>query len=454
MVTKANSALTSTRRVNSFSICECLDNVIKYSDKSIVFYNDKLVYKQYPLNQLNWINELFIVNYLNNLPAAQYTQKNIIKFLKCEIIDDFVIDPHKKEISLDRKEKVLRITMKKYDTTLDKIRNFTDGEIFLILHKLTSAMIYCVSREILHRDIKEKNIFVNYTEVGNSRKITEVVLADFNISSINYYAHTIKNSEINTISHRSPEICQSINLSTTIKYGEKTDVWSMCVVLSFLITNHSFYGFLVDGYIHINRDFMCNVEHVIIAMEHFLKIFANKKLKHIKLYKKIIFMGIQHYRTRCDFQTIFDNLREYNKNEGKYKLGFVKILRISSPTITNSKALVKNTKYIRLLHGELQTHDSVLMLFYKAVLKSMTYIMEKKLESKVFLFSMYILALFISDDNHENLDYYINIFNKMNDSRTLLENSDTQTTHKKISSSHVYSEIRKILRIQSFNILQ
>lgn len=439
--------------INAFSVCDCLDNIIKISKENVVFYNDDLVYKQYPLNKLNWINEVFIVNYLNNLPSIKHYHKNIIKFIKCEIVDDYAINTYKNEICLDKKEKVLRIIMKKYDTTLDKIKHFTDDEIFLILHKLISAMLYCISNDILHRDIKERNIFVNYSSVENLRTLDDIVLADFNISSINYYVHSMKKSEINTISHRSPEIYKSIKLSTNIKYGEKTDVWSMCIVLSFLITNHSFYGFLSGSYLQIDPDIMGNVNNMTIVMKHFLKLFANNNLKHIDLYKKIIFMGIQHHQTRSTFQEIFDILRDYNQINGNYNLEFPKIVQIDSPIVINSRVLVKNTKYIRFLHSELQIHDSVLMMFYKSIIKIKTFISIEKLESEVFLFAVYILVLFISDDNHRSLIHYISKFNRIIHEQILFKKSIASIIYKKLSSDQVYYEICKILEIQKFNIL-
>jgi serine/threonine protein kinase len=437
---------------NSFSVCDCLDNIIKYSNKSIVFYRDNLVYKQYPLKELNWVNEVLIVNYINTSLKLQNLDKNIIQFVKCEIINDFVINALKNEICTNKKEKVLRITMNKYDTTIDKLSDFNDYEIFLILYKLISAMLYCISKDILHRDIKENNIFVNYSDTGNCRTLTDVVLADFNISSVNYYVHIAQTSEINTVSHRSPEICKSLKFSTNIKYGEKTDVWSICIVLSFLITNHSFYGFLSDSYLHINPDIICNVDNIIIVMKHFLKLFANTKLKDIKLYKKIIFMGIQHYSTRNTFQEIFDILRDYNIKNKKYDLKFSKINQIIAPAIINSRILVKNTENIRYLHRKLQIHDSVLMIFYKLIMKTENNIDSEMLSSEVFLLTIYILSLFVSYDNHEKLKYYVTRYNKINKIVLLLKKKCK--IYKSITVDEVYNEIYKILPIMNFDILK
>jgi serine/threonine protein kinase len=446
MININNNQPVLQNNTNSLSVSDCLNNIIQYSSKSIIFYNNNLVYKQYPIKELNWINEIFIVNYLNK---TQTVYKNIIKFIKCEIIDDYIINAKKNEIYLDKKEKVIRITMIKYKHTLNQLNHFNDDEIFIIMHKLLLSVLYCLSKDILHRDIKEKNIFINYTELSlkfnkKKRKITDVILADFNISSINYYVHSLKKVNINTRSHRSPEICKAIYNNNKINYGEKTDVWSFCIVVSFLITNRSFYSFLNDGYLQISPNIMHNVNKLLIAMKHFLKIYANNKLKYITLYKKIIFMGIVHINDRCTFQNIFDVINKYNKTHGKYNLVFLTPDKNSPPLTSNSKLIVDNTKCIRLLHTFLNVDDSVLLLFYKLIVNDRKFIKSNKFdELNKYLFTVYILMLFVSDDNHKNLNHYIQIYNNLNSPNKLNQ----------LTFDQIILQIQKLLQIHNFCIL-
>ena len=138
---------------NSNTIMSCKNNIIKCSSNNITFFDNKCVFKQFSYNKYLWVNELINVNILNH--------PNIIKFKKCEILDDYTINIQNKEINLNKKEKVVRITMDKYDATLDILKKFTDSEIFYIVNSLISAISCCHSNNILHRDIKSDNILIN-----------------------------------------------------------------------------------------------------------------------------------------------------------------------------------------------------------------------------------------------------------------------------------------------------
>lgn len=431
----SSSAIVPSRRVRETSVKDYADNFIKHSSKCVVFSNGEFVYKQFSLKSLYWTNEVFLVNYLNSIPTI--SQKNIIKFKKCEILDDYKIDENGK-VCINKKEKVIRITMNKYNAPLDKLKNFKDDEIFFIMNKILIAVLFCLSKDIMHRDIKEKNIFVNYDiKPDKNRIITHVVLADFNISSINYYAHEIKTPRFGTITHRPPELHRAIRDSRSEVYGENTDMWSFCVVLSFMVTNHSFYLFLNDGYLQIMPDIIYDDNKLQIAMGHFLKIYANKKLKHLDFYKKVIFLGICPKKDRILFSELFNMVIEYNRYHTHFELDSFE-LDDDSPKAKNSKIIVKNTAFIRKYHNELQMHDSVLMLFYKSVIYTSAFVGQNILKSKSFLFTLYILLLMTSDDNHRRLSHYIQLFSIFGYNITIDE---------------VYDDMQKILYAHNFNIL-
>lgn len=346
------------------SIITCKDKIIKYSSNNITFFENGHVYKQFSFNKFRWINELINVNYLKH--------SNIIKFLKCEILDDYVVDVQRKEIHLNKTEKVVRITMEKYDATIDMLKKFTDDEIFYIINGLLSAILYCNTKNILHRDIKEKNIFVNYKfesdkkndTTKQKRIITSVVLADFNISKYKYQTQSINNYKIMTISHRSPEISNAILNNKHFNYDERIDVWSFCVVISFLITGKSFYSFLTDGYLLIDNNIIYNVEKMIIIMKHFIKIYASKKLKHIDLYKKIIFMGIKSYHYRSTFMDLHNEIKCYiTKKNLTYKLNDFYYNRSPEQPLNNK--IIEKSILIRKLHSVLGYNNIVIVTYYK-----------------------------------------------------------------------------------------
>jgi serine/threonine protein kinase len=333
------------------SIMTCKDKIIKYSSNNVCFFDDNFVYKQYSYKKFNWANEIFNVNSLNH--------PNIIKFNVCEIADDYVIDIKNKEICLDQTEKVVRITMPRYGHTLDALKDFNDYEIFYIITSIISAIVHCHKNSVLHRDIKEKNIFVNCnTSDENKRVLTDIVLADFNISKYKYKIPELNTNKIMTITHRSPEINEAIIYNNKITYDERVDVWSFCIIITYLITGKKFYNFLKHSYVKLMPNIMSDAEKIIIVLKHFLKIHEYKHLVHLNLYKKIIFMGIASYDNRCSISDILNSINDYNK-----KIQLYNIEIYNTEDIPFIYPAVLRVPYIYEIHQLLQNHDIILSSF-------------------------------------------------------------------------------------------
>lgn len=387
---------------HSPSIISCKDKIIKYSSNSIIFFENGHVYKQYLIKDMRWLNEVVLVNYLNH--------DNIIKFNKCEIVNDYAIDVKNKEIILNKKEKMLRVTMDKYNATLNQLRNFSDYEIFMILNKLLLAVNYCISKSILHRDIKEKNIFINYTQYPNPKKnkrkkriINTVVLADFNISSYKFHVNKLKKSNIMTITHRPPELFYDIYNKKNNAYDDRVDVWAFGIVLSFLITDHSFYSFLNESFLQIDNTIIYSALKLSIIMKHFLKLHS-RKLKHLEFYKSIILKCMVPYETRSTFQEIYDIIRTYNMNLN-YNLEFPVLTKVISPEVNNLYKTIQYTNWVKKLHDESQNHDIIMVEFYKILKKTKN----NQIASHTFLLSLYILVSYILNDFRQTIEYYITL---------------------------------------------
>ena len=419
--------------MGSPSIISCKDNIIKYSTNNITFFENEYVYKQFLFNKFRWINELINVNNLNH--------PNIIKFKKCEIVNDYIVDINNKEILLDKQEKVVRITMNKYMNNLNNLKNFTDDEVFFILNKLISAITYCHSKNILHRDIKESNIFINYkykkTLLSKTRIINDIVLADFNISKYKYNIQSINKFNIMTISHRSPEISKAIFDKKHLNYDERIDMWSFCIMLSFLITGKTFYSFLTDGYLLIDNKILYDADKMAIVMAHFLKVY-NPKLKYVDLYKKIIFMGLTKYKVRASFDDIIQVINEYIIiNNLKYKI-YENSYSISSPEQVFNPKLISNLALIKNLHNVSQYNTIVIVTFFKFYNKMKIHKFEFNNINTIALYTL--SALFLIEEIPNIIDNILNILTN----QTLME--------EKINKSLIELEIINIIKFNNYNL--
>jgi serine/threonine protein kinase len=420
------------------SIISCKDNIIKYSFNNITFFNEDCVFKQFIFNKYKWVNELINVNTLNH--------PNIIKFNKCEILDDYIVDIQNKEIDLTHKEKIVRITMNRYNTTIDTLKKSTDSEIFYIINSLLSAIIYCNSKNILHRDIKEKNIFVNFKYIKyttnkvikKKRIITDVVLADFNISKYKYQIQSINKHKIMTVSHRPPEISNAILSNKHFNYDERVDVWSFCIVLSFLITGKSFYSFLNDGYLSIDNTIICSAYKLNTIMTHFIKIHASKKLKHIDLYKKIIYMGIKPYTYRSTFMDINNLIKLYACDKKlAYKLNVNVDLYPKSPEQILTNKIVNESELIYKLHHILGYNNAIIVTYYKIYNKM---ILQNFVFNDVNMIALYIIIVLLVLDKIISIDSIIHI---------LINNFN----NKNISKISIETEIANIVKNNNYKLL-
>lgn len=86
---------------------------------------------------------------------------------------------------------------------------------------------------MLHRDLKMKNIFVNWHKDKNT---FEAKLGDFGISKVLENTMKMTTTCIGTPLYMSPESCMAI------KYSFKSDIWSLGVILYEMCTRQWPFG--------------------------------------------------------------------------------------------------------------------------------------------------------------------------------------------------------------------
>ncbi|CAK4703630.1 unnamed protein product [Aphanomyces euteiches] len=97
-----------------------------------------------------------------------------------------------------------------------------DCEIMRIFIQICLALAYLHSKNILHRDIKPQNVFLNGQGI--------VKLGDFGIAKALSHTLDVAQTQIGTPLYLSPEICQGDD------YNAKSDMWGLGCILYELIT--------------------------------------------------------------------------------------------------------------------------------------------------------------------------------------------------------------------------
>lgn len=104
-----------------------------------------------------------------------------------------------------------------------------EKQVLIWIKQLCSALSYIHSRNILHRDLKSRNIFL---DASNNAK-----LGDFGIAKVLEHTGDFAKTMVGSPFYLSPEICNGV------PYDEKTDIWSLgCVFYEMCTLNPAFNG--------------------------------------------------------------------------------------------------------------------------------------------------------------------------------------------------------------------
>eukprot|EP01091_Cochliopodium_minus_P014371 TRINITY_DN4871_c0_g1_i1.p1 TRINITY_DN4871_c0_g1~~TRINITY_DN4871_c0_g1_i1.p1 ORF type:complete len:612 (+),score=172.96 TRINITY_DN4871_c0_g1_i1:345-2180(+) len=137
-----------------------------------------------------------------------------------------------------RSNNVMRLFVSRYRETLaQKLSSLNNQKKYLTFEKIiklsldiVKGLMFLHEREIIHRDIKSDNIFVNY---NSSSEISYLSIGDFDRAKIvsgNSQAKTI----VGTVCWLAPEVLNSGNVR---EYTFSADVWSLGMVMFELMTN-------------------------------------------------------------------------------------------------------------------------------------------------------------------------------------------------------------------------
>ena len=112
-----------------------------------------------------------------------------------------------------------------------------------IMSQLINAMYYLYNKKIIHRNIKLGNIFINYENVEDSKKLN---ILNGTIKIIDFgFATYLQKGELITVKLGTPLYMSPIILNKEfIPYDEKTDIWSLGIICYELLTGkHPFNSF-------------------------------------------------------------------------------------------------------------------------------------------------------------------------------------------------------------------
>ena len=205
-----------------------------YSDNQGYVY--KVFNTEKKENESGWIRELVALKDLNhtNIVSPKYIGFNFSS-------NECVISKNN-----------IYIKMKKYSPLLNCKSLLSDEDIMQSISDIFSGLAYMHSKLIMHRDIKEANLLYEPSKDEN-RIIGRMMICDFSLARFTINTSDIKNfnyltPETITSTHRAPEVFQSIEIEKMkgmrkgkIEYNELVDVWSVGIVMFFLLTGIQLY---------------------------------------------------------------------------------------------------------------------------------------------------------------------------------------------------------------------
>ncbi|XP_024517653.1 dual specificity protein kinase pyk3 isoform X2 [Selaginella moellendorffii] len=102
-----------------------------------------------------------------------------------------------------------------------------------IMLQIAEGMAFLHSKNVIHRDLKPRNILVKYLEVGILTKISDFGTAKTNFSTSQAASATVG---VGTKIYRAPEVFRSENTDGKAKYSKKADVYSFAIICCYLVT--------------------------------------------------------------------------------------------------------------------------------------------------------------------------------------------------------------------------
>lgn len=334
--------------------------------------NLKTAYKSFMMMELEWVREVVVTRYLSH--------PSIVQYHKVGVVLDNKFDLEKKRFQKKRIY-TAQAQMKYFPAVLSELSEFTDSAILLIMNNISSAVSYLHDRNVLHRDIKEGNILVDVKD----DVITKATLCDFGLGKFSVDADVRLEYEMITISHRPPELELSLagdinqvlnsfgnsksvsnpddgkknNYEMLFLYDHRVDVWSLCMVLVFMITGEQFYSYVNTKSLKFSS-VLKDVDKFYKILNRFLGKYVNRKLKHLDFYMDLLRMGLNRYEDRPSMVDILRKINRYILTEKIQLPGDVyeapqKITEESKSILVTRTSQVANN--VHFCYRKKQNHD-------------------------------------------------------------------------------------------------
>lgn len=174
------------------------------------------------------LKEIRLLSLLNNNYIVKLSDYYVIK--RFNYIESFVISPYYQHLDLNH-----------YLFHTNNRTQLNIIEIVYIIKQLLIGLEYIHSKNIIHFDIKLENILVSNVSVYNNNRYIDILITDFDIALNKFIVEKyINNDKFNkirgTYGYISPEL---MNLSY---FNEKTDIWSLAMVLYYLFNINALYN--------------------------------------------------------------------------------------------------------------------------------------------------------------------------------------------------------------------
>ena len=218
------------------------------------------------------------------------------------------------------------LIMELCDTDLDTIlykkkRGFNEMEIFLILKQFNNILIKMHENNIIHRDLKLKNILIKKNNSSNILKF-DIKLSDFGFSTI--LKDDVTHTKLGTPATMAPEILMSK------EYNYKADFWSLGVII------YQLYFKTIPFKGKNDREILYNIQkNVKPNLPNLFHVSNDKKEYFEKLWDLINKLLVLDQNKRINFEDYinhdffklnFDNYL-YNKEENENEILIDKIIK-------------------------------------------------------------------------------------------------------------------------------
>lgn len=357
-------------------------------------------------NDIGHIKESAITNSLNH--------KNTIHFFSIQ---------YDKDQSGNNK---ILFYMPKYHGDLTSISKFDDTSITHVLEQICISLLDAHNKGIVHLDIKETNIFINTTEQD---EISDVVVGDWGLSKyLNQLDEHMPDYETVSESHRPPELFNVPFMPGKIfNYDSRVDVWSLGIVLLYLMTGKCFYMYITSELKLVYEHVIDDIDLIIFYMNEFVVKYKYPELQHLVLYENILNLMIAPYEKRSYIDDIlnflhhfdsdhsdFDHLKPEFKLNSKFKLDSFIDIGDDIYDDTIYKQLVNSIDYDNNYRTIISNHISELHLktlnaFFEKVIrtkkKEITYYLGISDDDIIYASCYLLLGIILIDDYRQNSNY-------------------------------------------------